>query len=130
MLHDQFLAAYSAGDLDRVMAFYADDAVQMAPNVPAFVSKDVIRSVYEEVLRIQRTELSYVIDEVEVAEDLAFLRTTYVDTRTPTLGGEPARTGGHSLTILRRTPDGSWKIWREMWTHVRPRVVDELLRKN
>lgn len=128
ILQEEFIAAFTAGDLDRLMAFYADDAVSMAPNVPAFVGKDAIRSVYVEVLPLYTSDFSYQLDEIEVSGDLAFLRITYVDTLTPTSGGEVIRNGGHALTILRRGPDGTWKVWREMWTFVRERFLDDLLR--
>lgn len=129
ILQERLVAAWTAGDIGRLMALYSDDAITMAPNVPAFIGKDAIRAVYAETLRLYTSKFSYQVDEIEVSGDLAFLRVTYVDALTPRLGGDGARNGGHALTILRREPKGSWKVWREMSTIVRARFVDELLRK-
>jgi ketosteroid isomerase-like protein len=38
-----WLAAYNAGDVETIVAKYADDAVVMAPGNPAAVGRDAIR---------------------------------------------------------------------------------------
>ncbi len=43
-----WLGAYNAGDVDTIVAFYAADAIVMAPGVPAAVGSDAIRAVVSE----------------------------------------------------------------------------------
>ena len=43
-----WLAAYNAGDVDTIVAFYAADAVVMAPGAPAAVGSDAIRALIGE----------------------------------------------------------------------------------
>ena len=56
-VHEQFIAAWNAGDLEAILDFYADDIVSVPPNVAAWVGKETIRSVYELVGELYRSEL-------------------------------------------------------------------------
>ncbi|MEE8586821.1 MAG: hypothetical protein V3T83_18425 [Acidobacteriota bacterium] len=59
--------------------------------------------------------------EVEVAGDWAFDRGTYTITLTPKAGGEPVfEDEAKYLTITKRQPDGSWKIYRTISNSDRP----------
>ena len=52
----QFDADFKAGNLDGVIALYADDAVQMPPNSPIVIGKDSLRSGYEGFLEANTAE--------------------------------------------------------------------------
>jgi ketosteroid isomerase-like protein len=59
------------------------------------------------------TEYVHDFEEVEVAGDRAFEWGTYRGTVVPP-GGQPIRETGKIVRILRRQPDGSWKVYRAM----------------
>ena len=52
------------------------------------------------------------IRELNVLGDWAYLRNHIVITVTPP-GGEPVRRAGYTLTILRKGPDGRWRLARD-----------------
>lgn len=114
MLLAEYDAAATAGNVDPVMALYADDAVSMPPDAPARTGKDEIRAAFVAVLEENTIQLTSQVDEVRVSGDLAFLRVAYDETVTPKAVGEPTQLHGKWLVILERQPDGSWKWWREM----------------
>ena len=67
-----------AKDLDKTVAFYADDAVVMPPNQVAVTTKDGIRNLWKGFLDILQ-DISWKTTRVEVAKsgDMAFLTGTY-----------------------------------------------------
>ena len=54
-------------------------------------------------------------EEVQVSGDLAVARGTYAATVTPKDGGEAISIDGKYMTLLKRQPDGSWKIYRDIY---------------
>lgn len=54
------------------------------------------------------------------AGDLAVLRASYEETLTPKDEGEPMDLTGSWLIVLRKQSDGSWQLWRNMWSVVAP----------
>ncbi len=112
--------AFSAGNLDGFMAFYADDAVSMPPDAAPRTGKEAIRSSIQALYAESSFELTCQADEVRVSGDLAVLLATWDETATPGAGGEPTQLHGKLLMILQRQPDGSWKWWREMWSVYTP----------
>ena len=67
-----------AKDLDKTVAFYADDAVVMPPNQAAVTTKDGIRNLWKGFFDILQ-DISWKTTRVEVAKsgDMAFLTGTY-----------------------------------------------------
>jgi uncharacterized protein (TIGR02246 family) len=119
-----WLAAYTtalnAGDLDATMALYAPDAMSMPPDGPAVSGADALRDWYAPAFTEYTMELTATVDDVVVAADLAVLRAKYDQRLVPKDGGEPATQLGSWLIVLRATDDGSWKLWRDMWSAVQP----------
>jgi len=64
--------------------------------------------------------------DVVVAGDIGVLRAYYANTINPTNGAEPGQRSGDWLVVLRRQDDGSWKLWREMWSVIPPAPVDAM----
>jgi ketosteroid isomerase-like protein len=55
-------------------------------------------------------------EEVRIFGDYALQWGTYGGSVRPRAGGERSRTGGKLMRILQRQPDGSWKMYRTMYT--------------
>lgn len=105
-------AAWHAGDWASVVALYTDDAVVMPENRPAVIGKKAIQSLYRSVFNEFTFEGSGETLEIEVAGDWGYFRSTYTMVATPKAGGKPIEDIGKWLVIVRRQPDGSWKIAR------------------
>jgi len=114
-LTEEYDAAINSGDLDSWMSLYADDAVRMQPNMPALFGKDSIRSVMQSFFENYTIDLKETTEEVIVAGDWAFARGTYNYTITPKVGGEPSRDSGKWVAFNKRQPDGSWRIYRNIF---------------
>lgn len=89
----------------------------MPPNVPMNVGLNEIRGSLEaflEEVKFVRFETS--TQEVQlVGPDLAFARGVYTYFAEPTQGGDPIWWDGKYLTVFQRQPDGSWKIYRDVF---------------
>ncbi len=116
---DDFVAAANAQDVDAMMALYAPDVVSMPPDA-APRELDELRSMFA--AEAQRYSMAMTVGDPEVttAGDLAIVRVPYEGSSTPRAGGEPVAYAGLWLAVLKRQPDGAWKMWREMWSKVPP----------
>ena len=105
-----------AGDKAMMMSQWADDIVLLPPAGPIMRGRAVIEQASRGVE--DPTILSSVLDmqEVKVIGDFAFQWGTYDYTLRPSAGAEVARVSGKIMRILQRQPDGSWKIYRGIYT--------------
>ena len=71
--------AWAAKDLEKVMAFYADDAVLMTPGMDAVHGKDAIRASLERHAGDPAVSLTFQSSKVDVAKsgDLGYTAGTY-----------------------------------------------------
>jgi uncharacterized protein (TIGR02246 family) len=114
-VHEAWIDAVNAGNLERLLELMAEDAVLLNPgqaptgraelsaNFPAAHERFRIRCVSE-------------LDEVVVAGELAYVRCTDRLELEPRAGGVLERLAGHRLTIYRRRGDGRWLLERDMHT--------------
>ena len=108
------VAADNAGDLDGVMAFYAEDAILLPPNGTAVNGKALIRSRYEEGFRHFRFDIAFSSDETQVFGDWAFIRGA-IRGRTIPKDAQPSRIlNDKYIMVLHRGKDG-WRIARLIW---------------
>jgi uncharacterized protein (TIGR02246 family) len=104
-------AAGQAKDLDRFMAFYADDAVLMLEASPDFTGKPAIREVFGAMMQDPNFKLTFSTLDVVVARagDLAYETGRY-DFTISDANQQPARQIGHSVVVWRKQADGAWKV--------------------
>ena len=124
-LEQRVFDAQISGDLEAWLSYFADDAIVMAPNLPALTGKAAIRewnAPYFEQFHLHEESDER---EVEVAGDWAYIRAHWTWILTPKSGGEPVRDTGNSIWILRRQQDGSWKIARGIYNSDQPRPRHE-----
>ena len=105
-------AGWLAGDADVLVSLYADRPVLMPQGRPAIFGKAAIRSLYRAVLGEVQIESQGALREVEAAGDWGYFWSTYSLRATPKSGGEPIRSKGKSVFIVRRQRDGAWRIAR------------------
>jgi uncharacterized protein (TIGR02246 family) len=116
----QYASSFSSGDIERWLSLWTDDGVQMPPDSPPVVGKEQIRARNKAVLDRFTFDMSISNEEVTAAGDWAFSRGVYKATLTPKGGGKTILVDGKYMTILRRQPDGSWKIHRDIFNSNAP----------
>jgi len=106
----KWMAATQAGDTDTVLGLMTDDVVFMTPGQEPF-GKDVFAARSQGMKR-SRIEGTSDIRELRVLGDWAYLRNHIELTVTPP-DGPAMRRSGYTLTILRKDPDGRWRLARD-----------------
>lgn len=106
----EYAAAWSAGDMERWIALWIDDGIQMPPSVPRNVGKEQIRTAMQPLLDGYDFQMTINPDEVRVLGNRAYSHGLYEFTMTPKEEGDTTETNGKLLTILEKQVDGSWKI--------------------
>lgn len=113
---DEYEASVIASDIDRWIAQWTDDGVQMPPNQPFIEGKE---NIYESVAANMAAgpTTDFVITPLETtsAGDWAYSRGVYTVTFPLGDSGEEGMIDGKFMTILQRQPDGSWKIHRDIF---------------
>lgn len=109
-LWKEYAAAANAGDMERWIALWVDDGIQLAPGAARRVGKQKIRAEMQPLFDLFDTEMAIYPDEIQVLGDQAYAHGLYEFVMTPKEGGDRTRVQGKFLTILRRQPDDSWKI--------------------
>jgi len=110
----KFIDALTRGDSAGYVANYADDAVVMSPGAPAHRGRGEIGAAA--VKQMQSAKVSSekaTTVSVDVAGDYAIETGTFEVTVTPK-GGKPTHGTGKYLTVWKKQPDGSWKIYRDI----------------
>ncbi len=104
-------AGWLSGDVDALLALYADDPVVMPWGQPAASGKAAIRALYEPVFRDYTIQSEERVVEVEASGELGYFWVSYHLKATPKAGGVPLVEVGKAVFIVRRVL-GAWKIAR------------------
>ncbi len=106
--------AVTQGDVEAEINRFTDDGIYMWPDAPSIEGREQLRALFERRFAMVEARLESKTDEIEVAGDWAFERGTSV--AYIRLQGQDHVDTVHSkyINILRRQPDGSWKIARRI----------------
>ncbi len=106
----------ASGDLDAVLAVWAEDAVLMPPGMPALEGKMAIRSYVEAAAQLPGFQISWEPVRVHVSRsgDMAYMIERNVSTLNDSLG-HPVMTYGKVVTIWQKDSNGSWKNVIDIW---------------
>jgi uncharacterized protein (TIGR02246 family) len=109
-------AASEGRDIERILSYWTDDAVVLAPGLPVFAGKDALRSYVEESLHIRGFRISWNSTDVVFSPDgqLAYM---FSDNAVTMDGpdGLPATSPGRAVTIWRREADDQWRCAVDIW---------------
>lgn len=107
-----WLSGWLAGDADALLALYGDEPVLMPQDQPAIFGTEAIRSIYQSVLKEYDFQSESTVMEIEASGAWGYIWSTYKLTATPKAGGEPIKSAGKSVFIVKRDSRGAWKIAR------------------
>ena len=110
----QWIELYTAGDLDRLMTLYTEDAIVALHGRPALRGVEQIRNFFAPGMGKSRVTFEIDIEEIQVHGDTAHLLSKYYLTAEPADGGEVYRDAGRSLIIYKRNADNEWKLYLDI----------------
>jgi len=123
-LHKKDVAASKARDLATLVSLWTDDGVALPPGEDPIIGKEAIQLWLQRDLEQERdyqiTEYVHNFEEIEILGEWAFEWGTLSGAVEPVAGGPPMRMTGKLLRILKRQPDGTWKVARSMWNNDPP----------
>lgn len=109
-LVDNWLAASKKDDVDAMLDLLAEDVIFMVPGKEPFGKKEFAAARQE--MKDIKMEGKSDIQEVKVLGDWAWMRNFLRVTFTPHQRSTTVHSG-HTLTILRKNPNGNWVIARD-----------------
>ncbi len=111
-------SSLNAGDVDAIVAIYAEDGVLMAPHRSPVVGREQVEAAYRQTLGMIRLELEFEIDEVVVVSPtLAYARTRSTGTLTVLANDASNHEENQELFLLTRANASSeWRIGRYIFS--------------
>ncbi len=110
----RWIDLYTAGDLDRLMTLYTEDAIVALHGRPALRGVEQIRNFFAPGMGKSRVTFEIDIEEIQVHGDSAHLLSKYYLTAEPMDGGDIYRDAGRSLLIYKRNADNEWKLYLDI----------------
>jgi uncharacterized protein (TIGR02246 family) len=105
---ETFATRLSAGDVSGALALYEPDATFVVEPGTVVVGLEAISNALEGFAALQPT-LEGRIDQVVCADNVALVVNQWTLSGTGP-GGTPVRLAGRSSDVLRRAPNGEWRI--------------------
>jgi ketosteroid isomerase-like protein len=109
-------AAAAGKDVDKIVSYWADDAVVIPQGQPVAEGKEAIRAFVAGSLQIPGFHIHWASDKVSFSPDgqLAYMRSTNEMT-VPGPGGAPMTLPGRGISVWRREADGQWRCVVDIW---------------
>jgi uncharacterized protein (TIGR02246 family) len=106
-------------DVDRVLSFWADDAVVLPPGSPAVAGRPAIREFVMKSFQTPGFSISWKTTTVAVSSsgDIAYTTgTNRITFNAP--DGKQVAVEGKAVAVWRREKDGAWKCALDIWNDV------------
>ena len=114
-------AAMNSGKYGDVAVLYADDAIVLPPEAAVVKGNAAIKEFWSGMAAFKPTDWKLATEEVEVHGDVAIETGTYSLKLTPPGAKEAIADNGKYMVVWKRQSDGSWKIYRDMYSTNIPR---------
>jgi len=123
-LTNQVMNAWNEGDYEGCMALIDEEAMILLANGPTLEGIEVIRSTYRTSFDSMDFDLTLTTEEIHVYDNIAFSRDNWKGSMNPKDGSEPIVFDNKVISIYKRQPDGSWKIWRNIYNSNTPPTTE------
>jgi len=115
-LDEEWSKAAAAKDIEKIVSYYADDAVAYPPNEPVATGKAAAKKAWAAILALPDVSISWKTTHAEAAAsgDLGFTSgASEVSVKGP--DGKPVSQKGKYVCIWGKQKDGSWKAIHDIW---------------
>jgi len=112
---DGIIAADNQRAIDRVLGFYSADAILMPPNEGPVQGRPAIKPRYETLFEQFDPAIEGHVDEACVSGSTGFVRGRNTGAMKGRAGQRERTLNDVYLMLLRREPDGMWRITHLMW---------------
>lgn len=109
-----FIAAFNAKQVDKLVEFYGENSALMPPNKPLLRGREVLKAFYGD--QVTRGELTMDVDEVNGHGPIAFETGTYAMTL-----ADGSRDRGKYMRVLRNQA-GNWRTEKVIWSSDLPKA--------
>jgi uncharacterized protein (TIGR02246 family) len=109
-LIDSWIAASNARDVPALMDMLTDDVIFMTPGRAPFGKAEFAADV--ERMKGVAIDARVEVQEIEVFGARAYIR-NHIQVELTSPGQTPKRLSGYALSVLRKDPDGRWRIARD-----------------
>ncbi len=110
-LDSEWSKAATAGDVEKVVSFYAEDAVVYPPNAPMVTDRAAIKDAWAKMLADPKAKLSWSTTNAGVDHNTGFTSGTY-EVKGP--DGAVLEKGKY-LCVWSKEKSGKWKAIHDMW---------------
>lgn len=110
--------ALNTSDVNKVLPLYTNDGVFMPSNAPSAIGQEPVKAAYEYVFSQIQLNIEFYIDEIVVAGDYAFARTTSKGTTLIHANKQTVAEENRELFVLHKS-NGQWKIARYMFNKMK-----------
>ena len=121
-LWNEYSAAISSKDLERWMALWSENGIQMPPDAPQCSGKAQIQEFLQAQFDQSLTKLSINPEVVRILDDRAYTHGSFISMVTSKEGADKItiQRSGKFLTVLEKQADGSWKILIDCFNYTSP----------
>ncbi len=106
---ERYAAALRANDVDALVSLYTANGVFMREDMPAVVGRDALRAAYRQIFATLKLDLSFDVQEAEVAGNMGWLRAVSKGKIKVLATGVETSNSFNEMIVFRREADG-WKI--------------------
>jgi uncharacterized protein (TIGR02246 family) len=103
-------------DVERILSYWTEDAVVIAPGLPTIAGKAALRAYVEGSLHIPGFRITWTTTDATLSPDahMAYLFSrNSVTMNAP--DGTPVTTTGRAVTVWSREADGEWRCAVDVW---------------
>jgi ketosteroid isomerase-like protein len=116
---DQYTSSVKAGDVDSLVALYAENTAILPPNGSIVEGRDAFRQWISEWFVRYDAEENIAIQEIEVFRKHAFVRGSYDYRNIHKESGDIREGKGKFINLYKLHSDGTWKCTHNIWTEER-----------
>ena len=103
-------------DIERTLSYWADDAIVLEPDQPAYIGKAAIRQMVQTSMKIPKFSITWAPESGVISKsgDIGYLvehnRVTFADST-----GKVHTQFGKAVTVWRKDATGAWKCVVDIW---------------